>query len=211
MKLFQHTALFILAIFIASCGDQNSNTTTEEAVADSKPCTYSFEDGTTQVTWTAYKTTEKVGVSGTFDTLNITGLKTASTVLEVFSEAAFSIPVSSINTANPDRDQKIFQHFFSNMNETSMLTGNVTGVEGDKLNVSITMNGVTNATLLDINVTDSLVSLSGVMLLADWNALESADALNKVCFDLHKGGDGVSKLWPDVKLDISAVLVKTCE
>lgn len=211
MKSLQYTVIFILAIFITSCGNQKSNTTAEEAVADSKPCTYSFKDGTTHVTWTAYKTMEKIGVSGTFDTLNITGLKTANTVIEVFSEANFSILVSSINTDNPDRDQKILEHFFGNMSETSMLTGSVIGVEEDKLNVSITMNGVTNTTLLAINVSDTLVSLSGIISLGDWNALESADALNKICFDLHKGADGVSKLWPDVKLDISAALVKTCE
>ncbi|MCF8275542.1 MAG: YceI family protein [Flavobacteriales bacterium] len=211
MKLFQYTGAFILLMALISCGDQKSADTTEDASAEAKPCTFDYSTGSLAVKWTAFKTTEKVGVSGTFDTLNIAGTKAANTIVDVFSNASFSIPVSSVNSANPDRDKKIFEHFFGTMSETATLTGRVIGVEEEVMSVAITMNGVTDTTAFEVSASDSLVTLSGIISLADWNALESADALNKVCNDLHKGADGVSKLWPDVKLDISAAISKTCE
>lgn len=39
-----------------------------------------------------------------------------------------------------------------------------------------------------------------------WNALEALAALNKVCFELHKGPDGVSKTWEEVAIEVSTYL-----
>ena len=44
------------------------------------------------------------------------------------------------------------------------------------------------------------------MDLENWKAQAALDALNVVCFDLHKGVDGISKTWSEVKIEISAVL-----
>ena len=46
------------------------------------------------------------------------------------------------------------------------------------------------------------------MQLKDWNALGALESLNKVCFDLHKGADGVSKTWEDVAIEVSTFLRK---
>ena len=44
------------------------------------------------------------------------------------------------------------------------------------------------------------------MDLKNWNAIDALNALNKVCFDLHKGADGVSKTWEDVAIEIETYL-----
>ncbi len=31
-----------------------------------------------------------------------------------------------------------------------------------------------------------------------WNGEEALKTLNKECYELHTGTDGISKLWPDV-------------
>ncbi|MCB0756634.1 MAG: hypothetical protein KDB98_13620, partial [Flavobacteriales bacterium] len=76
--------------------------------------------------------------------------------------------------------------------------------------VGLVMNDVRDTLIFDFIESEGNVSLVGTLDLAKWNALASADSLNKVCYDLHKGADGVSKLWPDVKLEISANLKEDC-
>ena len=74
---------------------------------------------------------------------------------------------------------------------------------------SITMNGETNDIPMDITIADERrVTLVGTMNLKDWNALDALASLNKVCFDLHKGADGVSKTWEDVAIEVSTFLRK---
>jgi hypothetical protein len=47
--------------------------------------------------------------------------------------------------------------------------------------------------------------------VSSWNALGGIDALNEVCEDLHKGDDGVSKLWSEVSLKLSTTLNNDCD
>ena len=199
--------------FIACSG--NHNTANEEAEAGNElpqeNCVYTYTEGSLNVKWTAFKTTEKVGVSGSFDTISVNGIQRSNSANEVFANVDFSIPVSSINSSNPDRDKKILEHFFGTMVETSTLNGKVIGMTDSDCSVLINMNGVADTCVFNLSKNDTAVSLVGVIELANWNALQSANALNTVCFDLHKGADGVSKLWPDVKLEISAGITKKCD
>ena len=199
--------------FIACSG--NHNTANEEAEAGNElpqeNCVYTYTEGSLNVKWTAFKTTEKVGVSGSFDTISVNGIQRSNSANEVFANVDFSIPVSSINSSNPDRDKKILEHFFGTMVETSTLNGKVLGMTDSDCSVLINMNGVADTCVFNLSKNDTAVSLVGVIELANWNALQSANALNTVCFDLHKGADGVSKLWPDVKLEISAGITKKCD
>jgi hypothetical protein len=64
---------------------------------------------------------------------------------------------------------------------------------------------------MDVAITEGRIALSGVIELGNWSAQPNVDALNKVCYDLHKGADGVSKLWPEVKLEVSTTLNKNCQ
>ena len=46
--------------------------------------------------------------------------------------------------------------------------------------------------------------------IMDFKMKKSLDALNKVCYDLHKGPDGKSKTWSQVSLALSADVIETC-
>jgi len=201
--------VFLVTTFlIASCGSGNEQKSATDNQAD---CPYALVDTSVAVKWTAYKTTEKLGVSGTFDIVSVSGVRNSSDLLEMFKNASFEIPVASINSANPDRDKKIFGYFFSNMSNTALLAGQVLETSADKWKVGLVMNEVRDTLEFDFNESEGNIRLIGSMDLAKWNALASADSLNQVCYDLHKGADGVSKLWPDVSLEITARLIQDCE
>ncbi|GAB1307441.1 hypothetical protein KH5_01240 [Urechidicola sp. KH5] len=152
--------------------------------------------------WTAYKTTDKVGVSGTFKEINTSNLDGAN-IQEIVDGTEFSIPVSSVFTNLEDRDNKLKQFFFGVMETTSLLSGTIKVTDTNNAVATIKMNNATADLPLKMSITDTEVSLKGIMNLEDWNALGAIESINKACFELHKGSDGVSKTWNDVAIQIS--------
>ena len=213
------TLLASSLIFLASCGgnmatDKDTNTDTGDSNTEkvAENCTYSFNKDSTTVAWTAFKTTEKIGVDGKFDTVNISGTKEADNIAGVFSEASFSIPVSSINTNNPDRDMKIQKFFFGKLVGAETLSGKLKSLGNDgKGVVTVSMNGVEKDVEMDFTQNGDEVTLAAIIDVGEWNAQAGVKALNDECYELHMAGDGVSKLWPDVKISITSLLNKSCE
>ncbi|WP_203255797.1 YceI family protein [Hyunsoonleella ulvae] len=198
---------FVLALTLTACKnekkevktDTTSDVTTEKFVVKSEA---------TSVKWTAYKTTEKKGVGGEFKTVNFENKEGAS-VEEALNNLEFSIPVSSLFTKDEGRDAKIKMFFFGKMLDTELLKGTIKH-NGTDYSAALTMNGVTKDLPLQVTVTDQRrVTMTGTINLADWDALEALASLNKICYELHKGLDGVSKTWEDVALEVSTYLRKS--
>ncbi|MCF8259027.1 MAG: YceI family protein [Flavobacteriales bacterium] len=201
------TLLPLAAIaLLSACGGQPQQ---PEPVV--RVCRYDYNHDSTSVKWTAYKFTEKVGVSGRFDTLQVSGTSEQTDRLAVLANASFSISVASINSANAERDPKIREHFFGTMKETSVLQGRIFSMDSAMAVVELTMNGQMHPMSLAVVNSGNEVKLEGVIDLADWNATSNVEGLNKICRDLHIGPDGISKLWPEVKLEIRTVLTEVCE
>ncbi|KJD32053.1 hypothetical protein PK35_11475 [Tamlana nanhaiensis] len=198
--------LLCLSLSIIACKNEKKETKTEEteAIATKK---FVVKPEATSVKWTAYKTTEKKAVGGEFTTAKFEE-QSGDTPEEALNNLSFSIPISSLftNDATNTRDAKIKDSFFGSMLDTEFISGQL-HAENGKYKATLTMNGVTKDLPLDIKITDERrVSLTGTMQLAEWNALDALAALNKVCFDLHKGPDGVSKTWEDVAINVETYL-----
>jgi len=211
----KQSAIAITALaFLASCGQAPQKTSPEETPQEEKQltCEYAFNAAATTVSWTAFKTTEKIGVDGKFDEILIQGTSTAANAENVFASATFEIPVSSINTANPDRDKKIQEFFFGSLTGGETLKGNLVslGTDGKGI-VAISMNDVQKEVTMDYTLDGETVTLETIINVGEWNAQAGIESLNKACYELHMAGDGVSKLWPEVAIRIQSVLDKTCE
>jgi len=195
------------AISLASCKNEKKETTTATSPEATTAVKYVVKPEATSVNWTAYKTTEKKPVGGEFKILRFDE-KTGATPEEALNNLSFSIPVSSVftNDATNTRDAKIKTSFFGAMLDTELLKGTITYNNG-AYTAAITMNGVTSDLPLEVKITEERrVVMTGVMNLKDWNALDALESLNKVCFDLHKGADGVSKTWEDVAIEVKTFL-----
>lgn len=199
-------------MMFASCSPnkQSTETTTN---TDSTVVTqqfYEYQRAFTKLQWTAYKTTAKVGVSGSFKDFTVNPGVSYGTVSTLLDQLEFSIPVSSTNSENEERDGKIVASFFGSMMNTENITGKFTSVAGNDsagtIRILIHMNDigyeVEGAYVADGNKLTVTTSLH----LGDWKAEPSVAALNKVCDDLHKGEDGISKLWPEVDIVIESSL-----
>ncbi len=185
------------------------------ALACKKPepaaCTFSYDPAGTDFKWTAYKFTEKTGVSGGFNAIEVTGTKSGATVEAVLAGLKFTIRTDSVNSGNETRDPKIRDAFFNSLKPAGTISGAVKSMNAGQAVVAIALNGQEQDVPMSYTVNETgLFEAKGEINVNDWGAQPAVVALNKVCEDLHKGKDGSSKLWPDVSLSVKTTLKKNC-
>ncbi|MCB0400947.1 MAG: YceI family protein [Flavobacteriales bacterium] len=203
-------------IALTSCGggehDTTSETTTHETAEQT--CLYSYADGSATVNWTAFKTNDRTAVGGMFDIVNVTAGEKSSKVTDVLETIKFNIPTSSTNTSNPDRDTKIKEQFFGQMEATDLIIGQVKSATGDNekgtCTFYLTLNNREQEVVMNYEMNDARIKLTGEIDVTNWGAEGAVESLNKACEALHTGSDGVSKTWPNVGLVIEASFHKDC-
>ena len=167
---------------------------------------YTISPEDTKVTWTAYKTTAKVPVSGSFNKIIIENKKSGATAMEALNKLKFSLPINSIFSQSALRDGKIKKFFFGTMLNTAAIEGTIYLEKSTSASVRITMNGISHDVPITYKADGQAVRMEAVLYLDNWKAQLALEALNEVCEDLHSGSDGIAKTWSDVKIDVTTFL-----
>lgn len=205
------TGFIAFIAILSSCSNKEAKTNETQTDATVKTEAYTFQRAFTTIKWTAYKTTDRVAVGGGFDEFEVKPAKESGTVVELMNGLSFNIPVSSSNSENEERDGKIAKFFYGTMLGTSNITGVITSIDGNdsagKARISMVLNEQSHEIDAQYTVQNNKITLTAHLELADWKAEPSVASLNKVCDDLHKGADGVSKLWPDVDVVVESTLL----
>lgn len=205
-----------MSLFILNACNNTEPKAVKEDAKTTEKCMYSITTtNPVTVSWTAYKTTAKVGVGGKFTKFSFSNGKPSSNIAENMKGREFKILTDSTNTGNPERDAKIVKYFWNQMADTQMITGSVKDASGDnkagKAIFNIRLNGVANDVEFTYAVEETKVVFDGEIDLNNWNAANAVASLNKACNDLHAGKDGISKTWPNVAIKIEAGYNKTCK
>ena len=218
MKTTRFNFVFGLSLaasaLISACSPGNTDSSEGAASAPSGDCTYSYNHESTDFSWIAYKFTERAGVGGTFDQVLVSGVvDRAPSPWEAIANLSFEIPVTSVNTQNPDRDGKIQSFFFGTLAGTDTLRGGVVAFNDstETVTIRVEMNEMERDIDMKLDRNDLNWNLSTTIDVNGWNAQTGIDSLNAVCYDLHKGADGVSVLWPEVKLVLSTRFTAHCD
>ena len=174
------------------------------------------QSGKMDVIWQAYKTPDKIGVKGTFDSISYTPAhRTGKNFKELFVGSTILIDASTPNTKNSLRDEKLVTFFFKQLKETT-IKGKILAIKADpytkgkprtgKLTVELSMNGHSRKVLLDYHYFKESFKAQGNIDLVDFAAGKALATINKACFDLHKG-----KTWSDVSIGfITTVKATLC-
>ena len=154
--------------------------------------------------FTAYKTTAKVGVRGVFTRIQ-TGLLNREAGVNLSKSIrgmTFSIPFSSLDTKDVARNGKILQYFFHKLAGKAEITGSFGDFDPHtgKGVITVYMNGVSHDLPVAFSRDANVLEFIGTMHLAKWKALRALASLNRACYELHKGADGISKTWSEVKI-----------
>ncbi len=211
MKKIKLIVLGLLLVGAFSCKDAKKENQEQSTEAQAETAAYSLIQDSTKVSFTAYKTTEKLPVGGKFTKINITKAGEGASALEALDGTEFSIPVSSLftNDATGTRDPKILEFFFGVMENTELISGIFNVSEDNNYSIDVTLNGNTaTIPLTHKAVSDTSLVFDGVMNLEEWDALDAVASINKACEALHTGKDGVSKTWDEVAVHAEVLLQK---
>lgn len=202
----------IAALLLSSCGGSNDTETGENQVEEQQAvCTYSYNPDETILTWTAFKLSNRTGVSGTFDEINVSGNQESDDMFAVLTGASFDIPVSSLNSQDEIRDPKIKNSFFGVMDETNNITGSIVKMNGKSGTIEITMNGKTVSYDGEVKVEGEELKWMTEINIQDFDGSEAMDSLGVVCAEKHTGEDGMNVLWNEVEIAVKTTFTKTCE
>ena len=217
MKRVFTSVFFASALLFTACGGTNTSSTENKQETAKEPiaCFYSYNPANTTLKWEAFKTTDRVAVGGTFNTINVkTAIDSSSKIKEVIESIKFVIPTNTVNSNNEGRDEKIAKFFFGSMKGGDLIIGQVHELQGDdksgKASFYLTLNDVEKEVIFDYTIDDATVKMSGTINMEDFMATDAVNALNEQCHDLHTGKDGVSKLWPDVSISFETTFNKYC-
>lgn len=204
-------ASILLALNFTACKSETAKEETGTEGTEEQICFYSYNEGSTELTWTAFKTPEKVGVSGSFNEIQVES-ENSDDKMVVLESLSFKMNTASVESNNEDRNGKIADKFFGTIN-TPEITGRVKSIGDDgKAIIAISMNGVEKDVEGDYTLEDNTFSYTTTIHLEDWNALDGVAALNEECHSLHMtDGKGESKLWSEVDLSFTTTLASDCD
>lgn len=170
-------------------------------------CKYTIDSKNVEVKWTAFKTPKKLGVSGKFTDLGISGTKSNSSLNSVLIGTKFSIDPTSVSSGDKSRDMKIAKYFFGNI-DGKKITGEVSKMSKGVVELNLKMNGVTQNVPLVYTVDGKAnkFKAEGYIDLFDFTMNKSLKALNDACNELHEG-----KTWSDVAVALTFEFDKQCE
>ena len=173
-----------------------------------------------QVEWTGYKTTEKLGVKGSFDRVEFhSSHEMSCAAAEVLEGATAEIDLQSVNSGNPVRDANLKMGFFALFSETGKATAVLAQVkEKDSnsgsavLQLTLSRKGKMQANLIPLTYRivgkpgERVFEATGSFDLIQMGASNALESVAGICHEVHKGKDGVSKTWSEVAVKISAQL-----
>jgi polyisoprenoid-binding protein YceI len=164
-------------------------------------CTYDLKE--LKVEWKAYKTPLKIGVGGTFDKVSFSATDKSSTKA-LLASSTIVIDTASIDSKNSGRDAKLVNYFFETQG-VKEITIKVLSVEHNRVNLAVTMNGITKTVPMKLDLERDEAEGEGYIDLADFKMLPSLSAITKACYDLHQG-----KTWQDVEIEFELKTKKEC-
>jgi hypothetical protein len=181
-------------------------------------CFYQLDPASVKVTWTAFKTTEKIGVNGSVQGVNVNTPKKAKSLQSLLKGVTASgnfDEVKKSETGNPGRDQTLFDKFFSLLAKKAQFKGGFAAVKGDdqagKINLLLSVNSKKSAVPMDYKIsTEGAFEASGTFDVMSFGMQKAHASIHQACEELHKGKDGISKTWTEVGLKIVAQIQKDC-
>ena len=171
-------------------------------------CTYSLVDGSEKMTWTGFKFTEKIGVSGTFDTLKVSH-KISDSLENLLKSIDFEIDTKSINSGNPTRNTTLQKTVFGFLSIPETIKGTVKTATDKSITVEMTMNQKMKASF-DYTTKDNAIIATGNLDMTQNGLIKSLNAVKEACKVLHTGADGLPKTWADVNIKLEARYEEKC-
>lgn len=143
-------------------------------------------NGDLGVKWTGFKLASKVGVSGTFNKIDL-DIKKSENLSEFLKSAKVKIDTKSLESKDEGRNFNITSTLFSLANAKS-IDGSISSVnEANKsLVLDIVMNGVKKAIPMTYEINNENIVAKGTIDILDFDMKSSYKAFTQLCGPLHE-------------------------
>jgi len=156
------------------------------------------------VTWTAFKTLAKVGVSGDFTSIAYKpAYKQNKDLSSLMVGSKIVIDSTKIDTKNPARDTTISEMFFKKL-PSAIITGKIVSLDEKKstMAIELQMGGITKIIPMKYELNNNTFKANGVIDILDFNGANALASISKSCYDLHEG-----KTWNDVGIQFQTTIL----
>ncbi|MFW3340389.1 YceI family protein [Aliarcobacter butzleri] len=153
-------------------------------------------NGNLGVKWTGFKLASKVGVSGTFNKIDLEITK-SETLTEFLKSAKVKIESKSLESKDPVRNLNITSTLFSLAN-TEFIKGSISSVDeiNKTLVLDVTMNKVTKTIPMSYEIENGNITAKGSIDILDFDMKSSYLAFTQKCSTLHE-----KKSYSDVNIE----------
>lgn len=144
-------------------------------------------NGDLDVKWTGYKTAKKVGVSGTFNDINLQ-IEKSDDLATFLKSSKVQIGTASFESGLAVRNKSIVSTLFS-LKSSEKIMGSIptVNIEDKTLRLKLTMNEVTKSIPMSYVINDGKITVKGQIDILDFSMSDSYAKFAKECFDLHEG------------------------
>ncbi|MCE3039755.1 YceI family protein [Helicobacter anatolicus] len=153
--------------------------------------------------WTAYKTSEKVAVSGTFNDIKYKFGKKQNSIAEILEGATATINPLSVNLNDEVKNTNVRESFFAKFAKSDMIKVTfrnvIEGKDQGSILASVNMNGKTVKVPMQYSIKDGVLEAKGILDILEFGAKEAFKSLATTCHDLHSG-----LTWSQVEISFSA-------
>lgn len=169
-------------------------------IAQSSPslveCLQQIDRSSLKLTWTAFKTQKKIGVTGTFSKIDYIIAKNKTEII---------IDSSSVDTGDKGRDENIKKFFFLNLGKPIEIKGKVQSFDADSLKMTLTLNSISKEVIFsNKSSADKFRILTSINVL-DFMMGSNLKALTLACKAQHQ-----NITWPDVTVVVEGNLKQKC-
>jgi hypothetical protein len=181
-------------------------------MAYSAPCHFELDKATSEVGWTAYKTTQKAAVNGTFKTIDVSGPMQAATLKKLLEGFKVAVHSDSLESNNPERNKTIAAQFFAKLVDAK-ISGQLKDVDEAQHTAKLVLNfnGQKHEVPMHYTYENNQLAATGSYDVTEFSASPALESLHKACEKLHMGSDGVSKTWPEVAVNLKGKISKVCK
>lgn len=197
-------SIILFALIAASAGAES---------CPAKKQVYKLVPGSVKFEWTAFKTNEKLAVSGGFTSILVEAPTQAKNPDALLAGVSFAIDGMSVSSGSPERDKSLQESFFGKFQPNANIEGDIRQAQDGKALVELRLNGTTHQIPLTyiLQEANQFVEAKGKIDMLEAALHGPFAAIHEHCKLLHTGADGVSKTWTDVELKVSARVMHTCE
>lgn len=196
--------ILLVPLFFLACSKE------KEPFKDAPNCVHNLDVDSTKVIWKAYKFSERVSVTGHFDSLSIQSPEKA-TIAQLLTGTQISFPLASVRTDLLERDDNIRKFFVAGIAEQGRVHAQVQAVQGSSVWVVIRLNGRQQVFPMTWSVDSGALLINGKIELDSFALTENISRLSQGVAPMHTGSDGLSKMWPDIDLTIQSPLHSHCQ